>query len=397
MLTLPDSRGRYGAHGGRFAPETLMPLLLELEQAWHAAKEDTSFWEELKSYNRHFVGRPSPLYYATRLSKHLGGSRIYLKREDLNHTGAHKINHCLGQILLAKRMGKTRIVAETGAGQHGVASATVCSLFDLPCIVYQGAVDVERQKPNVFRMKLLSAEVVAVKTGSQTLKDAVTAAMQDWVAHVADTYYLLGSVVGPHPYPEMIGMFQSVVSHEIREQIQEMEGRLPDSVVACVGGGSNAIGAFRAFINDTSVKLIGVEAAGHGLHTDKHAATLSKGSPGVFHGMHSYFLQDDDGQIIEPHSISAGLDYPGTGPEHAYLKDIGRAQYDSVTDSEALEAFQLLCKLEGIIPALESSHAIAWAMREAPRLPKDHVMVINLSGRGDKDIFTVAKELNVTL
>lgn len=392
-MPLPNNKGYFGEYGGRFVPETLMPLILELEKAWNDARQDEKFWEELNYYHKYYTGRPSPVFFAKRLSEYAGGAKIYLKREDLNHTGAHKINHCLGQVLLARRMGKTRIIAETGAGQHGVATATVSALFNMPCKVYQGAVDVERQKPNVFRMKLLGAEVEPVYSGAKTLKDAVTAAMQDWVANVDDTYYLLGSVVGPHPYPEMVRDFQSIIGRETREQILEQEGCLPDAIIACVGGGSNAIGMFYPFIEDKDVVLIGVEAAGFGVDTDKHAATLSYGEKGVFHGMHSYFLQDNDGQIIEPHSISAGLDYPGTGPEHAYLKDINRATYESVTDKEALEAFKLLSELEGIIPALESSHAIAYAIKEASNRKKDEIIVVNLSGRGDKDIFTVSKEL----
>lgn len=390
-MTEENKRGYFGAYGGAFVAELLMPPLKELEKAWDEIKQKKEFWDELNYYHKYYTGRPSPLFYAERLTKHLGGAKIYLKREDLNHTGAHKINHCLGQILLAKYMNKTRIIAETGAGQHGVATSTVAALFGLPCIIYQGAIDIERQKPNVFRMKLLGAEVRAVHSGSKTLKDAVNAAIQDWVSNVEDTYYILGSVVGPHPYPEIVHAFQAVVSEEIKSQIMEAEGRLPNSIVACVGGGSNAIGAYSHFLNDKEVELIGVEASGHGLDTDKHAATFAKGEAGTFHGMHSYFLQDDDGQITEPHSISAGLDYPGIGPEHSMLKDIGRAKYHSATDEEALEAFHLLSKKEGIIPALESSHAVAYALREAPKLPKDHIMVINLSGRGDKDIFTVSK------
>ncbi len=388
---------KYGEFGGTFVPELLMPVLEELEKAWNEAKDDPTFWHELSEFNKYYTGRPSPLYYAKRLTAHVGGAKIYLKREDLNHTGAHKINHCLGQAILAKRMGKTRIIAETGAGQHGVASATVCSLLDLPCIVYQGEIDTIRQRPNVFRMKLLGAEVRPVTSGSRTLKDAVNSALQDWAANVHDTYYLLGSVVGPHPFPEMVGRFQSIISEEIKIQHQELENKLPDAVIACVGGGSNAYGSFANFIEDESVKLIGVEAAGLGLDTDKHAGTISRGTVGVFHGMKSYFIQDDDGQIIEPHSISAGLDYPGVGPVHSHLHDIGRAEYQSATDKEALDAFQLLCKIEGIIPALESSHAVAYAMKYAKTRPKTESIVINLSGRGDKDIFTVAEHLGEEL
>lgn len=394
---MTDKNGYYGEFGGVFTAETLIPLIQNLQKEWDEAKNSPEFWSEINYYHKFYTGRPSPLYYAKRLSESLGGAKIYLKREDLNHTGAHKINHCIGQILLAKKMGKTRIIAETGAGQHGVAAATACALFGLKCIVYQGEVDIERQKPNAFRMKLLGAELRAVKDGSRTLKDAVTAAMQDWVAHVDDTYYLLGSVMGPHPYPEMIRTFQSVIGKEIKEQILELEGRLPDSIVACVGGGSNAIGAFYPFIEEKNTQLIGVEAAGLGLDTPHHAATLAKGKKGVFHGMLSYFLQDDDGQIIEPYSISAGLDYPGIGPEHAMLKDTHRAKYVSVTDKEALDAFYKLSTLEGIIPALESSHALAYAIKKAPESDKDHIMVVNLSGRGDKDIFTIAAKTGVEL
>jgi len=395
--TFPDENGYFGEFGGRFVPETLIPLVQTLEKEWNEAKISKEFWDEVSYYHKFYTGRPSPLYYAERLTKHLNGAKIYLKREDLNHTGAHKINHCIGQILLAKKMGKTRIIAETGAGQHGVATATAAALFGLKCIVYQGAVDIARQQPNVLRMKLLGAEVVSVKDGSKTLKDAVTAAMQDWVSNVQDTYYLLGSVMGPHPYPEMIRTFQSVVGTEAKLQILDQEGRLPDSIVACVGGGSNAMGIFHPFLKDESVNLIGVEAAGLGLDTDKHAATLTKGKKGVFHGMLSYFIQDDDGQIVEPYSISAGLDYPGIGPEHAMLRDSKRAIYDSVTDEETLDAFHLLSRLEGIIPALESSHALAYAIKEAPKLPKEHIMMINLSGRGDKDIYTIASQMGVKL
>lgn len=393
----PDKNGYFGEFGGRFVPETLIPLIQNLEKEWNNAKISKEFWDKVNYYHKFYTGRPSPLYYAERLSKYLGGAKIYLKREDLNHTGAHKINHCIGQILLAQKMGKTRIIAETGAGQHGVATATAAALFGLKCIVYQGAVDIARQQPNVFRMKLLGAEVVPVEDGSKTLKDAVTAAMQDWVSNVEDTYYLLGSVMGPHPYPEMVRTFQSIVGKEVKSQILEQEGRLPDSIAACVGGGSNAMGIFYPFIEDRDVKLIGVEAAGKGTETEEHAATLTKGKKGIFHGMFSYFLQNEDGQIIEPYSISAGLDYPGIGPEHAMLRDSKRAIYDSATDDEALEAFSLLCKLEGIIPALESSHAIAYAIKEAPKLPKEHTMVVNLSGRGDKDIYAIADRMGVNI
>ncbi len=393
----PNKNGYFGEFGGIFAAETLIPAIKELVSAWDEAKNSKDFLDELNYYHKNYTGRPSNLYYAERLTKYLGGAKIYLKREDLNHTGAHKINHCLGQILLAKRMGKTRIIAETGAGQHGVATATVCALFNMKCVVYQGEIDIERQKPNAFRMKLLGADLIPVKDGSRTLKDAVTAAMQDWVSNIDNTYYLLGSVMGPHPYPEMVRTFQSIVGEEVKEQILKLENRLPDSIVACVGGGSNAIGIFHPFIDYKNTELIGVEAAGLGIDTKKHAATLAKGKKGVFHGMLSYFIQDEDGQIIEPYSISAGLDYPGIGPEHALLRDTKRAKYTAINDSEALDAFYKLSELEGIIPALESSHAVAYAIKTAPKLPKDHIMVVNLSGRGDKDIFTVGKIKGVEL
>jgi len=395
--TFPDKNGYFEEFGGKFLPETLIPLVETLAEEWNKAKVSEEFWNKINYYHKYYTGRPSPLYYAERLTKHLNGAKIYLKREDLNHTGAHKINHCIGQILLAQKMGKTRIIAETGAGQHGVATATVAALFGLKCLIYMGAKDIERQKPNVYRMKLLGADVIPVETGSKTLKDAVTAAMQDWVSNVEDTYYLLGSVMGPHPYPEMIRTFQSVIGREVKEQIKEAEGRLPNSIVACVGGGSNAIGIFYPFIEDESVELIGIEAAGLGINTNSHAATLAKGKKGIFHGMLSYFIQDNDGQIIEPYSISAGLDYPGIGPEHAMLRDNKRATYYSVTDEEALEAFHKLSEIEGIIPALESSHALAYAIKNAPKLPKEHIMVLNVSGRGDKDLFTVAKRMGVEL
>ncbi len=393
----PDENGHFGAYGGRYVAETLMPLILDVEKAWHAARDDDAFWKEFHALAADFIGRPSPLYYAKKTTEHLGGAKVYFKRDELNHTGAHKINHCLGQILVARRMGKTRIIAETGAGQHGVATATVCALFDLPCTVFMGAEDVERQKPNVFRMKLLGAEVIPVTSGSSTLKDAMNEALRYWVANVHDTYYLIGTVAGPHPYPEMVRDFQSVIGNELREQMRQKEGRLPDSLVACIGGGSNAMGLFHPFLDDSGVKMYGVEAGGHGVMTNKHAASLSGGKPGVLHGMKSYFLQNDDGQITEAHSISAGLDYPGIGPEHAWLYDEKRVEYVSVTDDEALEAFKLMAKLEGIIPALEPSHAFAHVIKTAPSLPKDHIMVMNLCGRGDKDIFTVAEKLNVTI
>ncbi|MEE1562751.1 MAG: tryptophan synthase subunit beta, partial [Alphaproteobacteria bacterium] len=386
---------------GRYVAETLMPLVLAVERAYDEARADPAFDEEFRYYLEHYVGRPSPLFYAKRLSEHLAkgdkGAKIYLKREDLNHTGAHKINNCLGQILLARRMGKTRIIAETGAGQHGVATATVCALFDLPCTVYMGDVDIERQAPNVFRMKLLGAEVVPVKSGTRTLKDALNEALRDWVANVDDTFYIIGTVAGPHPYPAMVRDFQLVIGDETREQIMAAEGRLPDTLVACIGGGSNAMGLFYPFLDDAEVRMIGVEAAGHGIDSGEHAASLTGGRPGVLHGNRSYLLQDDDGQIKEAHSISAGLDYPGVGPEHSWLYESGRVDYVSITDEQALETFQLLTQLEGIIPALESSHALAHVGDIAGSLPDDHIIVVNLSGRGDKDIFTVAKVLEVEL
>jgi tryptophan synthase beta chain len=389
----PDNKGHFGAYGGRFVAETLMPLVLELERHYEAAKTDPQFHAELDGLLKNYVGRPSPLYFAERLTQHLGGAKIYLKREDLNHTGAHKINNCLGQILLARRMGRTRIIAETGAGQHGVATATVAARFGLPCVVYMGEVDIERQKPNVFRMRLLGAEVRPVTSGSRTLKDAMNEALRDWVANVHDTFYIIGSAAGPHPYPAMVRDFQIVIGNETRVQILEAEKRLPDLVVACVGGGSNAIGMFHPFLDDTEVALHGVEAAGEGLNTERHAATITKGTPGVLHGARSYLLQDRDGQILEAHSISAGLDYPGVGPEHSWLKDQGRVKYFSATDRDALDAFVLLTKLEGIIPALESAHAIAHVMRVAPQMGKDKTIAICLSGRGDKDVFSAAAAL----
>ena len=393
----PDASGRFGDYGGRYVPETLMPLVHELEAAFRAAIADPAFRGELDGYLKHYVGRPSPLYFAERLTRRFGGARIYLKREELNHTGAHKINNCMGQILLAMRMGKTRIIAETGAGQHGVATATVCARFGLPCVVYMGAVDVERQKPNVFRMNLLGARVEPVTSGSATLKDAMNEALRDWVTNVHDTYYLIGSAAGPHPYPEMVREFQAVIGRETREQVLEIEGRLPDAVVACVGGGSNAIGMFHPFLNDAGVALIGAEAAGEGLATGKHAASLAAGVPGVLHGNRTYVICDDDGQITETHSISAGLDYPGVGPEHAFLKDTGRAQYVGVTDTERMEAFHLLARTEGILAALESAHAIAQGMKTAATLPKDALVLVNLSGRGDKDIYTIAQREGISL
>jgi tryptophan synthase beta chain len=389
----PDVTGHFGGYGGRFVAETLMPLLLDLEQAYEAAKNDPAFHAELNGLLKHYVGRPSALYFAERLTSHLGGPKIYLKREDLNHTGAHKINNCLGQILLARRMGKTRIIAETGAGQHGVATATVAARFGLPCVVYMGEVDIERQKPNVFRMNLLGADVRPVTSGSRTLKDAMNEALRDWVANVADTFYIIGSAAGPHPYPAMVRDFQCVIGDEIRVQIVEAENRLPDLVVACVGGGSNAIGTFHPFLDDREVEIHGVEAAGEGVDTQRHAATLTKGSPGVLHGARSYLLQDKDGQVLEAHSISAGLDYPGVGPEHSWLKDQGRVKYFSATDRQAMEAFMLLSRQEGIIPALEPCHALAHVMRVAPQMSKDKIVVMTLSGRGDKDVFTAAAAL----
>ena len=389
----PDDDGHFGIFGGRYVAETLMPLILEVEKTYDNIKEDPSFQQDVENYLNDFVGRPSPLFYARRLTEHLGGAKIYFKREDLNHTGAHKVNNCIGQILVAQRMGKKRVIAETGAGMHGVATATVCALFDIPCTIYMGTTDIERQAPNVSRMKLLGAEIVPVTSGSSTLKDAMNDALRDWVANVDDTYYLIGTVAGPHPYPTMVRDFQSVIGKETRSQIFNKEGRLPDSLVACIGGGSNAIGLFHPFLDDSAIRVIAVEAAGEGIATGKHAASLSAGMPGVLHGNRTYLLQDQDGQINEAHSISAGLDYPGVGPEHAWLHDIGRVEYVSVTDKEAVSAFQLTTKTEGIIPALESAHAVAHAVKIAGELPKDHIMIINMSGRGDKDIDAVAQHL----
>ncbi|MCG8596987.1 MAG: tryptophan synthase subunit beta [Kiloniellales bacterium] len=393
----PDERGHFGMYGGRYVAETLMPPILDLERAYEEAKADPAFEAEFEHFSKHYVGRPSPLYFAERLTEHLGGAKIYFKRDELNHTGAHKINNCLGQILVARRMGKTRIIAETGAGQHGVATATVCARFGLPCIVYMGVEDIERQKPNVFRMKLLGAEVVPVTSGSRTLKDALNEALRDWVANAESTFYIIGTAAGPHPYPAMVRDFQSVIGRETREQIRTAEGRLPDTLVACIGGGSNAIGLFHPFLDDPDVRIIGVEAAGRGIESGQHAASLTAGEPGVLHGNRTYLLQDDDGQILEAHSISAGLDYPGIGPEHAWLRDSKRVDYVAVTDREALDAFQLCCKLEGIIPALEPAHALAEVIRIAPDLPQDHIIVMNLCGRGDKDVFTVAEALGVEI
>lgn len=393
----PDETGLFGIFGGRFVAETLMPLILDLEGEWEKAKTDPAFQAELKSLGKHYIGRPSPIYYAERLTEHLGGAKIYFKREELNHTGSHKINNCIGQILLAKRMGKTRIIAETGAGQHGVASATVAARFGLPCVVYMGATDVERQAPNVFRMQLLGAEVKPVTAGHGTLKDAMNEALRDWVTNVEDTYYLIGTAAGPHPYPEMVRDFQAVIGTEAREQIMEAEGRLPDIVIAAVGGGSNAIGIFHPFLDDPDVKIVGVEAGGKGLSGEEHCASITAGAPGVLHGNRTYLLQDGDGQIKEGHSVSAGLDYPGIGPEHSWLNDIGRVSYVPIMDDEALEAFQLMTRLEGIIPALEASHAIAEIMKRAPKMGKDEIILANLSGRGDKDVHTVGKILGMEM
>jgi tryptophan synthase beta chain len=389
----PDERGHFGLYGGRFVAETLMPLILALEKAYAAAKTDPNFHAEMAGYLKDYVGRPTPLYFAERLTVHLGGAKIYLKREDLNHTGAHKVNNVLGQILVARRMGKERVIAETGAGMHGVATATLCAKFGLQCVVYMGVVDVERQKPNVLRMKALGAEVRPVESGSKTLKDAMNEALRDWVTNVADTFYCIGTVAGPHPYPMMVRDFQSIIGNETREQMMAAEGRLPDSLIACIGGGSNAMGLFHPFLDDSQIEIYGVEAAGHGLSTGLHAASLAGGRPGVLHGNRTYLLMDEDGQINEAHSISAGLDYPGIGPEHAWLNDIKRVKYLSATDDEALAAFELCSRLEGIIPALEPAHALARVMSLAPQKPKDHLMVVNLSGRGDKDLASVADYL----
>jgi tryptophan synthase beta chain len=392
--TGPDERGHFGLYGGRFVAETLMPLILELERAYAAAKNDPRFRKEMDGYLKDYVGRPSPLYFAERLSEHLRGAKVYFKREDLNHTGAHKVNNVLGQILLARRMGKPRVIAETGAGMHGVATATMCAKFGLECIVYMGVVDVERQKPNVLRMRALGAEVRPVESGSKTLKDAMNEALRDWVTNVTDTFYCIGTVAGPHPYPMMVRDFQSVIGDETREQMLAAEGRLPDSLVACIGGGSNAMGLFHPFLDDAQIEIYGVEAAGHGLSSGLHAASIAGGRPGVLHGNRTYLLMDDDGQINEAHSISAGLDYPGIGPEHAWLNDIKRVKYLSATDEEALAAFQLCSRLEGIIPALEPAHALARVMDLAPQKSGDHLMVVNLSGRGDKDLASVAEYLD---
>ena len=393
----PDEAGHFGIYGGRYVAETLMPLVLDLERAYDEAREDPAFAAEMAHYFRDYVGRPSPLYLASRLTEHFGGARIYFKRDELNHTGAHKINNCIGQALLARRMGKRRLIAETGAGQHGVATATVAALFGLPCVVYMGEVDIERQTPNVFRMKLLGAEVRPVSSGSRTLKDAMNEALRDWVTNVEDTFYIIGTVAGPHPYPEMVRDFQSVIGREARAQMMEREGRLPDTLIACIGGGSNAMGLFHPFLDDDGVELVGVEAAGRGIETGEHAASLAAGRPGVLHGNRTYLLQSEDGQIAEAHSISAGLDYPGIGPEHAWLNDSGRVKYVSATDAETLEAFQLCARLEGIIPALEPSHALAHVAAIAGGLAEDHIILMNMCGRGDKDIFTVAAALGIDL
>ncbi len=393
----PDERGHFGIYGGRYVAETLMPLILELEQAYNAASQDPVFADEFRYYLKHYVGRPSPLYYAQRLSEFFDGAKIYFKRDELLHTGAHKINNTLGQILLARRMGKTRIIAETGAGQHGVATATVCALFGIDCVIYMGATDIERQSPNVFRMKLLGAEVRPVTSGTGTLKDAMNEALRDWVANVGDTYYLIGTVAGPHPYPRMVRDFQSIIGVEAREQIVAAEGRLPDLLVACIGGGSNAIGLFAPFLDDSSVRMVGVEAGGRGIPSGEHCASLSAGAPGVLHGNRTYLLYDDDGQIRDGHSIAAGLDYPGVGPEHAWLRDSGRVEYVAVSDNAAIEAFQLCSRTEGIIPALEPSHALAYVAHIAGGMAKDEIVVMNLCGRGDKDVFTVARVLGIEL
>tara|TARA_Y100001936_G_scaffold140052_2_gene136711 strand:- start:675 stop:1889 length:1215 start_codon:yes stop_codon:yes gene_type:complete len=393
----PDLEGFFDLHGGRFVAETLMPLILELEEEYNKAKNDSSFKNELAYWYKHYIGRPSPLYFASRITEKLGGAKVYFKRDELNHTGAHKINNCIGQVLLAKKMNKTRIIAETGAGQHGVATATVCALFGFPCTIYMGSRDIERQAPNVFRMKLLGANIVSVESGSKTLKDAMNEALRDWVSNVDDTFYIIGTAAGPHPYPMLVRDFQSIIGEETKTQIFEQEGKLPDSLVACIGGGSNALGLFYPFLDDLSVKLYGVEAAGKGINTSEHAASLTKGSPGILHGNRTYLLHDSDGQIKEAHSISAGLDYPGVGPEHSYLKDVERVKYIAIGDEQALKAFQFSAKYEGILPALEPSHALGFIMEYAPTLNKNHIIVMNMCGRGDKDVFTVAEALGVKL
>ena len=397
LKQLPDEKGYFGFFGGRYVSETLMPLILEVEKEYNKIKNDNNFKQELDYYMKTYVGRPSPLFFAQRITKDLGGPKIYFKRDELNHTGAHKINNCMGQILLAKRMGKKRIIAETGAGQHGVATATVCALFGLPCIVYMGEKDIKRQSPNVFRMKLLGADIRSVTTGSKSLKDAMNEALRDWVTNVKDTFYIIGTAAGPHPYPAMVRDFQSVIGEEVRQQILEAENRLPDLLMACIGGGSNALGLFHEFLDDKQIEMIAVEAAGHGLESGAHAASLSGGKPGILHGNKTYLLQSQDGQIDEAHSISAGLDYPGIGPEHSYLFEQKRVQYMSATDKEAIEAFQYCCNLEGIIPALEPSHALAVLKKIAKQYSKDKIVVMNMCGRGDKDIFTIAEELNIKL
>ncbi|MDC0498055.1 tryptophan synthase subunit beta [Alphaproteobacteria bacterium] len=397
LKQLPNEKGYFGSFGGRYVSETLMPLILEVEKEYEKIKNDNNFKKKLDHYMKTYVGRPSPLFFAERITEDLGGAKIYFKRDELNHTGAHKINNCMGQILLAKRMGKKRIIAETGAGQHGVATATVCALFGLPCIVYMGEKDIRRQSPNVFRMKLLGAEIRSVTTGSKSLKDAMNEALRDWVTNVKDTFYIIGTAAGPHPYPAMVRDFQSVIGEEVREQILEAENRLPDLLIACIGGGSNALGLFHEFLDDKQIEMIAVEAAGHGLESGAHAASLSGGKPGILHGNKTYLLQSQDGQIDEAHSISAGLDYPGIGPEHSYLFEQKRVQYMSATDKEAIEAFQYCCNLEGIIPALEPSHALAVLKKIAKQYSKDKIVIMNMCGRGDKDIFTIAEELNIKL
>ena len=392
-----DDDGHFGIHGGRFVAETLMPLILDVEKSYNDAQNDSHFWEEFDWHMKHYVGRPSPLYLASRITENLKGAKVYFKRDELNHTGAHKINNTVGQILLARRMGKTRIIAETGAGQHGVATATVCALFGMPCVVYMGATDVERQKPNVFRMNLLGAEVIPVTSGTGTLKDAMNEALRDWVANVENTFYIIGTVAGPHPYPTMVRDFQCVIGNEVREQMEELEGRAPDTLVAAIGGGSNAMGLFHPFLDDPKVEIIGVEAAGKGIDTGEHCASLTAGEPGVLHGNRTYLLQDENGQIKDGYSISAGLDYPGIGPEHSWLKEVGRVNYVSITDDEALSAFQYSTSMEGIIPALEPSHALAYVKKIAPKLPKSHIIVMNMCGRGDKDIFSVAEHLGIKI
>ena len=393
----PDEEGHFGIFGGRYVAETLMPLILEVEQAYKSAQSDPLYQKEMDRYLRDYVGRPSPLYLAERLTAFFGGAKIYFKRDELNHTGAHKVNNTIGQILLAKRMGKKRIIAETGAGQHGVATATVCALFNLPCVIYMGSKDIERQKPNVFRMKLLGADVLPVESGSKSLKDAMNEALRDWVANVEDTFYIIGTAAGPHPYPKMVRNFQSIIGDEVRWQMEEAEGKLPDTLVACIGGGSNALGLFHPFLDELSIQMFGVEAAGKGLGTKEHAASLTAGSPGILHGNRTYLLMTEDGQIEEAHSISAGLDYPGIGPEHSWLKENGRVKYVSVTDEEALEAFHICSRFEGIIPALEPAHAIAYVAQIAGTLPKNHIICMNLCGRGDKDIFTVAEAIGIKI